>query len=218
MFDFARNAKLALGDTARRAALKGVAGIVAAVGGGFLVAALWSFLATELGWGAMLASLTIGGVLFAIALLLIAMSSRKKHEMPTSDDLKKEVEARVTLAADAAVARARLEADKVVAMAETKAHSLMDEAGYRAAKLAGDAERRVFGGIRDTAASVGLSSQNIQSAQRSTQHVIQQARQSANSNAGSMAKLIGAFAVGITLAAKVQEGRRSTTQYDPDDL
>lgn len=218
MFDFARNAKLALGDIARRAALKGVAGLVAALGGGFLIAALWSFLATELDWGSMLASLAIGGGLVVIALVLIAMSSRTKHEMPTSDDLKKEVEARVSLATDAAVLRARTEADKVVAMAETKAHALMDEAGYRAAKLAGDAERRVFGGVRQTAASLGLSSQNIQAAQRSTDRVVQQARQNANSNAGSMAKLVGAFAIGITLAAKVQEGRRSAVQHDLDDF
>jgi hypothetical protein len=218
MFDFARNAKLALGDTARRAALKGAAGLVAVFGGGFLVAALWSYLATELGWGSSLASLAIGGGLVAIAVVLIIMSSRTKHKMPTSDDLKKEVEARVSLATDAAVARARTEADKVAAIAETKAHALMDEAGFRAAKLAGDAERRVFGGVRKTATSLGLSSQNIQAAQRSTDHVIQQARQNANSNAGSMAKLIGAFAVGITLAAKVQESRKRPDYHDPDDF
>jgi len=218
MFDFARNAKLALGDVARRAALKGVAGFVAVLGAGFLIAALWSFLATELGWGSMLASLTIGGAFFVIAVVLVMMSSRTKHKMPTSDDLKNEVEARVTLATDAAVARARSEADKIVAVAENKAHALMDEAGFRAAKLAGDAERRVFGSVRRTASSLGMSSQNIQAAQRSTDHVIQQARQNANSNAGSMAKLIGAFAVGITLAAKIQEGRRRPDEYDPDDL
>ncbi len=218
MFDFARNAKLALTDKARRAALKGAAGLVAAVGLGFLIAALWSYLATELDWGAALASLAIGGGFVVIALVLIAMSSREKHKMPSSDDLKKEVEARVSLATDAAVARARSEADKVVATVESKAHSLMDEAGFRAAKLANDTERRVFGTVRDTATSLGLSTRNIQSAQRSTEKFVQQARQSSNSNAGSMAKLIGAFAVGITLAAKVQESRRSDIYHDPDDV
>lgn len=218
MFDFARNAKLALTDKARRAALKGAAGLVAAVGLGFLIAALWSYLATELDWGAALASLAIGGGFVVIALVLIAMSSREKHKMPSSDDLKKEVEARVSLATDAAVARARSEADKVVATVESKAHSLMDEAGFRAAKLANDTERRVFGTVRDTATSLGLSTSNIQSAQRSTEKFVQQARQSSNSNAGSMAKLIGAFAVGITLAAKVQESRRSDIYHDPDDV
>ncbi|WP_378943785.1 phage holin family protein [Paracoccus sp. R86501] len=218
MFDFARNAKLALTDKARRAALKGAAGVVAVIGLGFLTAALWSYLANELGWGAALASLAIGGGLVVIALILIALSSREKHKMPSSDDLKKEVEARVSLATDAAVAKARTEADKVVAMAENKAHALMDEAGYRAAKLAGDAERRVFGTVRDTASSLGLSTQNIQAAQRSTDKFVQQARQTSNSNAGSMAKLIGAFAVGITLAAKVQESRRNDIYHDPDDV
>ena len=218
MFDFARNAKLALTDKARRAALKGAAGVVAVIGLGFLTAALWSYLANELGWGPTLASLTIGGALVVIALIIVAVSSREKHKMPSSDDLRKEVEARVTLATDAAVAKARAEADKVVAMAENKAHALIDEAGYRAAKVASDTERRVFGTVRETATSLGLSTQNIQAAQRSTDKFVQQARQTSNSNAGSMAKLIGAFAVGITLAAKIQEGRRSDIYHDPDDV
>ncbi|RJE79820.1 phage holin family protein [Paracoccus sp. JM45] len=218
MFDFARNAKLAIGDTARRAALKGAAGFVAVFGGGFLIAALWSFLANNLEWGSTLASLAIGGGFVAIAIILIIMSSRTKHKMPTSDELKKEVEARVSLATDAAILRARSEADKMVAVAETKAHALMDEAGFRAAKLAGDAERRVFGSVRQTASSLGMTAQNIQSVQRSTDRVVQQARQNANSNAGSMAKLVGAFAIGITLAAKLKEGRRDHDNYDPDDF
>ena len=218
MFDFARNAKLALTDKARRAALKGAAGVVAVIGFGFLTAALWSYLANDLGWGSTLASLAIGGALVVIALIIIAVSSREKHKMPSSDDLRKEVEARVSLATDAAVAKARAEANKVVAMAENKAHALIDEAGYRAAKVAGDAERRVFGTVRETASSLGLSTQNIQAAQRSTDKFVQQARQASNSNAGSMAKLIGAFAVGITLAAKVQEGRREDIYHDPDDV
>lgn len=218
MFDFARNAKLALTDKARRAALKGAAGVVAVIGLGFLTAALWSYLATELDWGAALASLAIGGGLVVIALIIMALSSREKHKMPSSDDLKKEVEARVSLATDAALAKASAEADKVVGMAENKAHALMDEAGYRAAKLAGDAERRVFGTVRETASSLGLSTRNIQAAQRSTENFVQQARQTSNSNAGSMAKLIGAFAVGITLAAKIQESRRSDIYHDPDDM
>jgi vacuolar-type H+-ATPase subunit H len=218
MFDFARNAKLAIGDTARRAALKGAAGFFAVFGGGFLIAALWSFLANNLEWGSTLASLAIGGGFVAIAIILIIMSSRTKHKMPTSDELKKEVEARVSLATDAAILRARSEADKMVAVAETKAHALMDEAGFRAAKLAGDAERRVFGSVRQTASSLGMTAQNVQSVQRSTDRVVQQARQNANSNAGSMAKLVGAFAIGITLAAKLKEGRRDHDNYDPDDF
>lgn len=215
MFDFARNAKLAIGDSIRRAAMKVVAGLVAAVGGGFLLAALWSFLANELGWGSALASLVIGVGFVLIAVLLIAVSSRKKHEMPTTDDLKHEVEARVSMAADAAVGRARQEADRIVHLAETKAVSVMDQATYRASKLANDTERKVFGSLRDTAQAVGLTSANARKVQRSANQARQQVKQSANSDTGSMAKLFAAFAVGITLAAKLQESRQDR---DPDDF
>lgn len=218
MFDFARRMQLAVGDTARRAALKAVAGLAGLIAAGFLLAALWSFLATELDWGAALASLAIGGGLALIALILIAMSSRQRHAMPTTDDLKREVEARVSLAADAAVARARTEATRMVDLAETKAHSLMDNASYRASKLVNDTERKVFGSVRDTARSVGLTSENLQAAERKVRDGKQQLSQASNSNAGSVAKLVGAFAVGVTLAAKLQEGRQRDHRYDPDDF
>lgn len=218
MFDFARRLQLAAGDTARRAALKAAAGLVGVVAGGFLVAALWSVLAVELDLGSAAASGIIGGGLLLIAIVLIVMSSRRKHVMPTTDDLKREVEARVSLASDAAVTRIRSEADRVVGMAESKAHSLMDQASHRAVKLAGDAERKVFGTVRDTARSVGLTTETLQTAERQLRAGKQQVRQAANTNAGSMAKLFGAFAVGVTMAAKLQEGRRRDTRYDPDDM
>ncbi|QBX34551.1 phage holin family protein [Paracoccus liaowanqingii] len=218
MFDFARRIQLAVGDTFRRAALKAAAGVAGLIASGFLLAALWSFLANELDWGSTLASLAIGGVLLLIAVILIAMSSRRKHEMPTTDDLKREVEARVSLATDAAVTRARSEATRMVGLAETKAHSLMDQASYRATKLADDAERKVFGGFRETVRSIGLDSDTRQSAERRIQAGTQQVKQAANSNVGSMAKLFGAFAVGVTLAAKIQESRNTDPAYDPDDL
>ncbi|TJZ93957.1 phage holin family protein [Paracoccus gahaiensis] len=220
MFDFARRIQLAVGDTVRRAALKVAAGVAGLIAAGFLLAALWSFLANELDWGSTLASLAVGGALLLIAGILIAVSSRRKHEMPTTDDLKREVEARVSLATDAAVTRARTEASRMVDMAETKAHSLMDQASYRATKLAGDAERTVFGGFRDTVRAVGLDSETRQAAGRRVQSGTQQVKQAANSNVGSMAKLFGAFAVGVTLAAKIQESRNADPayDYDPDDL
>lgn len=218
MFDFARRAQLALGDTVRRAVLKAAAGLVGVIAAGFLVAALWSFLANELDWGPTLASLSIGAVLALIAAILIAVSSRRKHEMPTSDDLKREVEARVALATDAAVTRLRAEATRVVDLAETKATSLMDQASYRANKLADDAERKVFGGVRDTARVIGLTSETLGAADRRVHAGKQQIDQAGNSNASSMAKLLGAFAVGVTLAAKIQERRHQDPMHDPDDL
>lgn len=61
MFDYAQRLQLALGDTARRSAIKLVAGLFLLVGLGFLIAALWSWLAIGLGLGATYASLIVGG-------------------------------------------------------------------------------------------------------------------------------------------------------------
>lgn len=216
MFDFAQNMQRAIADRARGVGLKAAAGLVAAVALGFLLAALWSFLAHNLDLGPALASLVIGVVLIAIAAILIVIS-RPRQAMPTTDDLKREVEARISLATDVAVDRARSEAARMVDMAGNKASSLMDEAGYRAAKLAGDAERRVFGTVRDTARAVGLTTETTRDVKREFRNAKASATRAANTNAGSMAKLIGAFAVGVTLASTLSE-RRNRTEFDEDDL
>ena len=70
MFDYAQRLQLALKDTARRSAMKAAAGIVLAVAAGFLVAALWSFLAHNLGWGPALASLVVAGLFILAGLIL----------------------------------------------------------------------------------------------------------------------------------------------------
>ena len=219
MFDFARRVQEAVGDTVRRTALKAVAGVVGLVAGGFLTAALWSWLATELGWGSALASLTIGGGLIVLMIILLAVSSKRKHQMPTTDDLKREVEARVSLATEAAVGRARSEATRMVEFAESKASSLMDQAGTRATKLASDAEEKLFGTVRNTAKAVGLTSSNVTAAKHKLHSGTDQLRQASDSNAGTIAKLVGAFAVGVTLAAAMQERRgHDDLDYDPDDM
>lgn len=220
MFDYTKRLQLAVGDSARRTAMKIIAGLVLAVSAGFLLAALWTWLATGLGFGAMYASLAIGGAFLLVALVLLAVASKPKHDMPTTDDLKREVEARLSLAADAATDRALHEAERVMDMAGNKVSLLMNEASFRADKLASDAERRVQGMARDTARKVGLSSENIAAAKQAFGHASGNARTAADSNAGSMAKLLGAFAIGITLAAKLQEHRRrdSFDDLDGDDL
>ncbi|MFC0200467.1 phage holin family protein [Paracoccus rhizosphaerae] len=196
MFDFARRVQLAAGDAARRTALKVAAAVVGLVASGFLLAALWSFLADTLEWGAALASLSIGAGLAVIAGLLIVLSSRRRHEMPTTDDLKREVQARASLAADAAVDRARSEALRIANMAEERAHALIDEASSRAGQMAEDAERRVSGTLR----SVGLGSTGSPASADRAHHPL--------APSAMTGKLIGAFALGITLAAKIQERRR----------
>lgn len=213
MFDYVQRLQLALSDTARRTAMKVVAGVVLAVGAGFLLAALWSWLAYGLGWGATLASLAIGGAFVVIALILLAAASKPRHEMPTSDDLKREVEARVNLVADAAADRARQEAGRMMDMAGNKVTSLMDQASYRANKFASDAERRVYSTARETAEKVGLTPENVEAAKRTFASTAETTTRAANSNAGSMAKLIGAFAIGIALANRLRGDRD-----DDDDL
>lgn len=195
MFDYVQKLQLALGDVARRTGLKAAAGLILGIGAAFLVAALWSWLATELGWGAMLASLTVGGGFVLIGLIMFGVASRQKHRMPTTDDLKREVQARVSLAADAATDRARTEAVRIADLAE----------------------QRVQGFVRDSAAGIGLTTENIQAARDGARHAAEGASRAANSNAGSMAKLIGAFAIGVALAARLKEGRMSEQQPDDED-
>ncbi|MDP5308068.1 phage holin family protein [Paracoccus spongiarum] len=219
MFDYAQKLQLAVSDAGRRLGMKAAAGVVVAVALGFLIAALWSWLAVEMALGSAMASLIVGGGLLLCAAILMAMAGRKRHAMPTTDELKREVEARVSLAADAAADRARAEAARLADMAQNRVHALMDDAGYRANKLAEDAERRVTGLVRDTAQTVGLTSGNLQAAREGVARVRQGATRASSSNAGSMAKLIGAFAVGVTIAARLQEGRRSADRdFDPDDV
>ncbi|WP_265499487.1 phage holin family protein [Paracoccus beibuensis] len=209
MFDFARRLQLAAGDTVRRAALKAAAGIVGMIGAGFLLAALWSFLAETLGWGAGLASLAMGAGFALIAAILFTMSSRRNHEMPTTEDLKREVQARATLATDATVERARAEASRLVDMAENRAHALMDEASYRAAKLADDAERRVFGSLPSVGIRAGGPALPTPTRDRADLGPGTAPRATRTTT-----RLIWAFAVGVTLAAKLQE-RRGRTNHPP---
>lgn len=207
MLDFARNVKLSLTETLRRSAIKVAGGAVMAVGIGFLLAALWSYLANDLGWGSTLASLAVGGGFLLIGVIAIMIGGRQKHPMPTADDLKNEVQARVTLAADAAVDRARTEASKFVGMAESRVNSLIDTASDRAGKIVGDAERSAYGFARDTARKVGLTNDNIEAVQETAREYADRAQRIADSNVGSMAKLVGAFAVGVTIASKLHDWR-----------
>lgn len=208
MFDYAQRLKLALADTARRSAFKLAAGVILAIGLGFLLAALWSWLAIGLGWGPVHASLAIGLGFVVIGGGVLVATARPRHKMPTTDDLKREVEARVSLAADAAVQRARSEALRMAGMAENKVHSMMDRATHRASSFAGDAARKA-----------GLSSENVEAAKRAASHASQKASDAANSNAGSMAKLIAAFAIGVTLAARLRDSRRQPPDdFDEDDF
>ena len=103
MFDYVNRLQLALGDKARRAGMKAGAGVALLIGAGFLLAALWSWLAWQLDLGPTYASLIIGGVFALIGLIVWASGSKERHAVPSTDDLRSEVETRLSLAADAAI-------------------------------------------------------------------------------------------------------------------
>lgn len=205
MFDYASKMQLALSDAVRRVAIKAIAGVVALIGAGFLLAALWTFLARKLGWGPLGASLAIGLLFIVIAAVLMGRSKTVAHPVPTTDELRAEVETRVSLATDAALEKARSKATEVVDTVEDKLTLLVDTAADRAGSLVRDAESRVHGLTRDVASGaarkVGLTPQFFSDAQNTIDRV-------KDSNAATVPPVLGAFAVGLVLASKLKKRHR----------
>ncbi|HRO14341.1 MAG TPA: phage holin family protein [Paracoccus sp. (in: a-proteobacteria)] len=220
MFDYARNMQLALTDVARRTALKAAAGVVMAIGAGFLIAALWTFLARNLGWGPLGASLAVGLLFVVAGVVLIMRSKTVEHPIPSTDELRAEVETRVSLATDAALEKGRLKAIEVVDSVENRVHAMVDEVSYRANKFAEDAETKVQGFARDmageAASRVGLTPRFLSEAHETLDRV-------KSSNAATIPPLIGAFAAGLALAQRLQawrhqdDGETYDESYDYDD-
>lgn len=223
MFDYARNLKLAAQDAGRRVAFKAAAGTAVTLGAGFLLAALWTFLARTLGWGPLVASLVIGLVFVGIGAALLAASGTVRHQAPTADDLRAEVETRLALATDAALEKARLKATEVVDTVENRVHSVVDEVVHKASRFADTAEARVQGFTRNVADNmvgqaaqkVGLTPQRVAQAEAAAERFRQ-------SNAATIPPLVGAFAVGIALASRLQSWRHrdddaaGTAEWDDD--
>ncbi|WP_028714202.1 phage holin family protein [Paracoccus sp. J55] len=223
MFDYTRNLQLALTDRLRRAGLGAGAGLALLIGAGFLLAALWTWLADHLGWGALGASLAIGIGFLVIGLLVMLMARKERHPVPTTDELKAEVEQRLMLAADAAIGkatgaadaaleRASQKANRLMEQAEQRVHSVADSLSYKADRLADRAEARVYGTARrageQAAQRLGLPPDALRRAAGQVQAASQ-------SRAAAIAPLIGAFAVGMTLASRFQDWRqRDTPEWD----
>ena len=214
MFDYARNMQLALSDAARRAGMKAAAGVVIAIGAGFLIAALWTFLADTLDWGPLGASLAIGLLFVIVGFVVIRMSATVKHPMPSTDELRAEVETRVSLATDAALEKARIKATEVVDTVENKVHGLVDTVSYKAGQFAEDAEAKVQGMTRNAAEKVGLTPQFLAQARQTAGQVKQTAEHVKQSNAATVPPLLGAFAVGIALASRIQAWRHRDDEGD----
>lgn len=209
MFDYARNMQLALTDKLRRAGMLAVAGLAALIAAGFLLAALWIWLAWHLLWGPLLASLAIGAGFLLIALGLMLVAGKERHPTPTTDELKAEVEHRLMVAADLAVEKVTGAADMAMDRASEKAehlaeatrqrvHSVVDDLSYRADRLADRAEARVHGAARglgeSAARGLGLPPDAVERAVSGA----------SQSRAAPFMPLIGAFAVGLTLASRLR--------------
>ncbi|SMO50380.1 phage holin family protein [Paracoccus laeviglucosivorans] len=224
MFAYARNMQLALTDKLRRVGLASGAGVAMLLGAGFLLAALWTYLAHHLGWGSMNASLAMGGVLVLIGVILLMMARKERHRAPSSEELRTEVQeqlnllantavTRVSDAADAALGRVSAKADEFMGKAENRAHSLADDLSYRANRMADHAEARVYSATRhigeDTVRKLGIPPQIVSLAGRK----LGAAR---DGGIGTYAPLLGAFAVGITLASRLQDWRHRDDDADDD--
>lgn len=136
MLDVTRRFHLALSDLGRRAGLMAGAGLAGLVGGGFLLAALWSWLAHGLHWGPALASLAIGALCVVIAGVLMLAGRKAQHDMPTAGDVQAELEARAKLATGAAIGAVKTRADQARSAAEQRLHGLWDRVRYRADRAA----------------------------------------------------------------------------------
>ncbi|MDO5621381.1 MAG: phage holin family protein [Paracoccus sp. (in: a-proteobacteria)] len=214
MFDYVRNMQLALTDTARRTAIKAGAGVVAAIGAGYLLAALWTWLAVDLDWGATLASATIGGVFMVIGVAVLLLAGKPRHQAPTTDDLKREVEARLSLAADAASDRVTATAQALADGVSQKVHAFTDRFSFGASSLADRAESRAYQAARkaaDTADRAGLNRETLDQVEEQARRGFNRAKASRH---GPAAGVLGALALGLVLADRFS--RRDEDDW-PDD-
>ncbi|NHF72486.1 phage holin family protein [Paracoccus xiamenensis] len=205
MFDYVNKLQLALGDKARRTSAKAGAGVVALIGAGFLIASLWSWLAWNMEYGPALASLIIGGGLVLLALIILAATKPVRHQMPTSDELKSEIEMRLSNATDAAFDRAKFKAEETMDSVQNRVTSLVGTAGDKARGVFEAAGSRA----QDAASTVGLTGENLQDAK----DVIDRA---SHHRAAPAVGLAGAFAVGMAVASALKS-RRSKEDFYYDD-
>lgn len=217
MFDYVNKVQMALGDKARRTGLKVGAGVVALIAVGFLLSALWSFLAWRLELGPTYASLIIGGGFLLIALILLMMSKSERHSMPTTDELKNEVEARLSLAADTALDKAKFKAEETMDSAQQRVHALFGKAEDTARGFVSRTESKVHDVTSDVTAKagdlaqkVGLTDQNLREAKDSFDRATQ-------SRAAPGVGIVGAFAVGMAIAGALR-GRRGKDDFYYDDF
>ncbi len=217
MFAYTRKLQLALTDRLRRAGLMAGAGVALLIAAGFLLAALWTWLAHYLHWGPLWASAAIGAGFLLVGLILMAAGRKERHRTPSTDELKAEIEQKLTLAADIAVERVSNLADRTIERASEKAaavverasqrvHSVADSLTYRADRFADQTEARVMGAARRAGEN---ASRKLGLPTDAAERVVKGATES---RAAPFVPLIGAFAVGMTLASRL--GRRDDEDWD----
>lgn len=235
MLDYARRMKLALSDAARRIGQKAGAGVVVVIGAGFLLAALWTYLADYLHWGSMLASLTIGAVFVILGLLVLVLGGRARHRPPTTAELRDEFQERLSIATDVVLDRVTGRAERAIDkvrdtagdaletvqsrasefadLAGNKVQSLVDTVSYRAHRAADSAEARVQGFVRtadETAEKLGLTPER-------KEKLAEGIDKAKSSNLAALAPAVGAFALGLTLASRLQSWRHREDDGDDQD-
>ncbi len=211
MFDYVNRMQLALGDKARRAGLKAGAGVALLIGAGFLLAALWSWLAWEMELGPVYASLIIGGAFAVIGLVILATSGKERHRVPTTEELRSEVETRLSLAADAAIGRVKSEAKSAVDGAQAKVSSLIGGAGAQVMKVAHGAEDLASGAGRKVADAAEIGGEVLKDARETMDRAME-------TKAGPALGLAGAFSIGVVLASLLRGSRgRDDVYYDDED-
>lgn len=222
MFAYGKKMQLALSDKLRRAGLMAGAGAVLLIGAGFLLATLWTWLATHLGWGPLWASLAIGAGFSLIGLILLLLASRERHPTPSTDELRSEIEERANLMVDAALNKATGAADAAINRATQKATRLMGAAGQRVQAVS---DQVAYGADRfaDRAeAQAQTAAHRVREAAESGLGTASAALDEAAARAGrsrtaAVAPLIGAFAVGLTLASRLRGRRHQDDWDDPED-
>lgn len=211
MSDYVNRLQLALGDKARRAGLAAGAGAVLLIGAGFLLAALWSWLAWRLELGPIYASLIIGGFFAVIGLTLLALSAKERHAVPTTEDLRAEVEAAVHLAADAAVDMVKFQATNAVDGAKAKVSSLFGGAGGRVMTAAQGAGDLAAGASRKVADAAEMGGEALHEARETLDRAM-------DTRAGPALGLAGAFSIGVLLAGLISQSRsKDDFYYDDED-
>lgn len=210
MFDYVNRMQLALGDKARRAGLKAGAGVALLIGAGFLLAALWSWLAWQMALGPIYASLIIGAAFAVIGLIILSGSGKERHAVPTAEDLRSEVSTTLSLAADAAIDKVKFQAESAVEGAKAKVSSLFGGAGDKVMSAAHGAVDLAAGAGRKVAEAAEMGGETLHEARETLDRAME-------TKAGPAIGLAGAFSIGMVFASLISKSRSNDDFYYDDE-